>query len=123
LKSKARSIIFWCKKLFPSRTPGVLPKSLYGNQLITTAAAMRYLHGIPMGRVCEQTQMGPGSLVEIFHRLAGLFEPIPAPLIEQYRQAPVKHADETSSRTEGTMMSRWPGFSVSDAIQDGLLGV
>jgi transposase len=90
-----------CKRLFPSRAPGVLPKSLYGNQLITTAAVMHYLHGIPMGRVCEQTQIGPGSLVEIFHRLAKLFEKIPARLIEQYRQAPVKHADETSWRTDG----------------------
>ena len=96
-----------CKKLFPSRAPGVLPKSLYGNQLITTATVMHYLHGIPIGRVCEQTQMGPGSLVEIFHRLAGLFEKIPAHLIEQYRQAPVKHADETSWRTEGQNGYAW----------------
>jgi transposase len=96
-----------CKKLFPSRAPGVLPKSLYGNQLITTAAVMHYLHGIPMGRVCEQTQMGPGSLVEIFHRLARLFEKIPGQLIEQYRQAPVKHADETSWRTEGQNGYAW----------------
>jgi len=96
-----------CKKLFPSRAPGVLPKSLYGNQLITTATVMHYLHGIPMGRVCEQTQIGPGSLVEIFHRLAGLFDKIPAQLIEQYRQAPVKHADETSWRTEGQNGYAW----------------
>jgi transposase len=96
-----------CKKLFPSRAPGVLPKSFYGNQLITTAAVMHYLHGIPMGRVCEQTQMGPGSLVEIFHRLAGLFENIPPQLIEQYRQAPVMHADETSWRTEGQNGYAW----------------
>ncbi len=96
-----------CKKLFPSRAPGVLPKSLYGNQLITTAAVLHYLHGIPMGRVCEQVQIGPGSLVEIFHRLARLFEKIPGQLIEQYRQAPVKHADETSWRTEGHNGYAW----------------
>jgi transposase len=90
-----------CQKVFQAQAPAVLPKSLYGNQLITTAAVMHYLHGIPMGRVCEQTEMGPGSLVEIFHRLARLFEKIPARLIEQYRQALVKHADETSWRTEG----------------------
>jgi len=96
-----------CQKVFQARAPGVLPKSLYGNQLITTAAVMHYLHGIPMGRVCEQTQMGPGSLVEIFHRLAGLFEKIPARLIEQYRQTPVKHADETTWRTEGQNGYAW----------------
>ena len=89
-----------CQKVFQAHAPEVLPKSLYGNQLITTAAVMHYLHGIPMGRVCEQTEIGPGSLVEIFHRLAKLFEKVPAQLIEQYRQAPVKHADETGWRTE-----------------------
>ena len=96
-----------CQKVFQTHAPGVLPKSLYGNQLITTATVMHYLHGIPMGRVCEQTQIGPGSLVEIFHRLARLFEKIPPLLIEQYRQAPVKHADETSWRTEGQNGYAW----------------
>lgn len=96
-----------CQKVFQAHAPEVLPKSLYGNQLITTAAVMHYLHGIPMGRVCEQTEIGPGSLVEIFHRLAKLFDKIPAQLIEQYRQAPVKHADETSWRTEGQNGYAW----------------
>ncbi|MCX5908925.1 MAG: IS66 family transposase [Deltaproteobacteria bacterium] len=96
-----------CQKVFQTRTPEVLPKSLYGNQLITTAAVMHYLHGIPMGRVCEQTEMGPGSLVEIFHRLARLFEEVPGRLIQQYRQSPVKHADETTWRTEGQNGYAW----------------
>lgn len=38
-----------CKKAFGPRTPEVLPRSLYGNQLITTSVVMHYLHGIPMG--------------------------------------------------------------------------
>jgi transposase len=96
-----------CQKVFQVRAPAVLPKSLFGNQSITTAAVMHYLHGIPMGRVCEQTEMGPGSMVEIFHRLARLFEKIPAQLIEEYRQAPVKHADETTWRTEGQNGHAW----------------
>jgi len=96
-----------CQKVFRVQPPAVLPRSLYGNQLITTAAVMHYLHGIPMGRVCEQTEMGPGSLVEIFHRLAKLFENVPTGLIEEYRQAAVKHADETSWRTEGQNGYAW----------------
>jgi transposase len=96
-----------CQKVFQAHAPEVLPKSLYGDQLITMAAVMHYLHGIPMGRVCEQTEIGPGSLVEIFHRLAGLLEKVPAQLIEQYRQAPVKHADETTWRTEGQNGYAW----------------
>jgi transposase len=90
-----------CKKIFQPRAPGMLPKSLYGNQLMATVVAMHYLHGIPMGRVCEQTGVGPGSLVEIYHRMARLFEKVPAQLIEKYRQSAVKHADESGWRTDG----------------------
>jgi len=90
-----------CRKTFQPSAPGVLPKNLYGNQLLTTATVMHYLHGVPLGRVCEQLQVNPGTLVESFHRLAHLFSSVIPNLIEQYRLAPAKHADETSWRTEG----------------------
>jgi transposase len=90
-----------CRKIFQPLAPGVLPKNLYGNQLVTTATVMHYLHGVPLGRVCEQLQVNPGTLVEGFHRLAHLLASVIPKLIEQYRLAPAKHADETSWRTEG----------------------
>lgn len=96
-----------CRKAYHTPLPGVLPRSLYGNGLITTAVTMHYLHGIPMGRICEQIGIGPGSLVEVFHRLSRLFEHVPQGLIEQYRTAPVKHADETGWRTEGKNGYAW----------------
>jgi transposase len=96
-----------CRRIFQPRAPAVLPKSLYGNQLIATATTMHYLHGIPLGRVCEQTGLGPGSLVEIFHRVARLCASIPDQLMAEYRQAPVKHADETGWRTNGHNGYTW----------------
>lgn len=96
-----------CKRLFQPTPPGVLPKSLYGNQLITTATVMHYLHGIPLGRVCEQMQIGAGALVEIFHRLSRIFDQVPEQLAEIYRQSPVKHADETGWRTHGKNGYAW----------------
>ena len=96
-----------CRCTFAPTTPSVLPKSLYGNQALASAAAMHYLHGVPMGRVCEQMGIEPGSLVQMFHRLARLFQAVPERLIEQYRQSPVKHADETSWRTNGHNGYAW----------------
>lgn len=90
-----------CRKVFRGQPPSLLPKSLYGNQLIANAITMHYLHGIPLGRICEQIGIGPGSLVTIFHRIAQLFGGVPEKLIEVYRGSPVKHADETGWRTEG----------------------
>lgn len=90
-----------CRRSFRPRAPSVLPKSLFGNQLISTAVLMHYFHGVPLGRVCQQIGIEPGSLVEIFHRLARLPAKVPDKLIEQHRQSPVKHADETGWRTNG----------------------
>jgi transposase len=106
---KARRIIYrlptaycpCCKKTFRPCAPGVLPLSLYGNQLIATATTMHYLHGVPLGKVCEQIGINPGSLVDIFHRLSRLFKGVPDRLVERYRQSPVRHADETGWRTDG----------------------
>ena len=62
---------------------------------------MHYLHGIPMGRICEQIGIGAGSLGEVFHNPARLFASIVQRLIEEYRQSPVRHADETGWRING----------------------
>ena len=90
-----------CGKTYQDRAKSVLPKSLYGNQLVANAAVMHYLHGIPIGRVCEQIGLGAGSLVTILQRLARLFADVPERLIDIYRTSPVKHADETGWRTNG----------------------
>jgi len=96
-----------CQKSYQPPAPGVLPRSLYGNQLVATVATLHYLHGIPMGRITEQIGIGLGPLVKLFHRLAKLFSPIPNRLIEPYRHAPVKHADETGWRNDGQSGYVW----------------
>ena len=105
-----------CRKTFRGEPPGVLPRNLYGNQLMATATAMHYLHGIPLGRVCEQIGIGDGSLVDIFHRMGRLFEGVVPKLIEQYRVAPVKHADETTWRTDGKNGYAWLFATVDISI-------
>jgi transposase len=90
-----------CGRSFTVQAPGVLPRSLYGNQLIANAITMYYMYGLPMGRICESTGVGSGSLTEIFHRCGRLFAEVSRKLVEEYRVAPVKHADETGWRTDG----------------------
>jgi len=90
-----------CRRTVTPQAPGVLPKSLYGNQLIADAIEMHYLHGVPMGRISEHLEIGAGSLVKLFRRCADLFEALPSRLIQEYRKACVRHADETGWRTDG----------------------
>lgn len=96
-----------CHRAYQPPTPGVLPKNLYGNQLVATTATMHYLNGIPMGRIIEQIDIGLGPLIKIFHRLAKLFADVPDRLIEPYRQSLVKHADETGWRNDGQSGYVW----------------
>ena len=37
-----------CNKTVQARAPGVLPKTLVGNQLITQVVLLHYRHGIPL---------------------------------------------------------------------------
>ncbi len=90
-----------CRRGFQARPPGVLPKSLYGNQLLTHVAMQHYVYDVPLGRLEEQLGIGYGSLIAPLHRLARLFAPVIDRLVEEYRQSPIKHADETSWRTDG----------------------
>jgi len=79
----------------------VLPKSLYGNQLLTHIAVQHYVYGVPLGRLEAQTDIGYGSLIDSLHRLGRLFAAVPVRLLDEYRRAVVKHADETGWRTDG----------------------
>ena len=96
-----------CEKLKQSPIP-VLPRALYSNALLARVAVMHYLHGVPLGRVCEI--LGPeinlSGVLAALHRLAKIWKPAMAPLINEFRSSPVKHADETGWRIDGE-----PGWS------------
>jgi len=96
-----------CHRTFQARPPGVLSNNLLGNQLLATAVTMHYLHGMPLGRICQQFGLGLGTLIDNFHRLGKRFAEVPGRLIEQYRQAPVKHADETGWPDDGQRGYVW----------------
>lgn len=96
-----------CRRAVQARAPAVLPKALFGNQLAAQLVCLHYLHGIPLGRLGEQMGLSEGSLIEMLHRLAGLFQPVLPKLVEEFRRAPVRHADETAWRTDGHSGYAW----------------
>jgi transposase len=96
-----------CHRTFRARPKSVLPKSLYGNQLVASAAVMHYFHGVPIGRASEMTGVNHGSLIEIFHRLGQYFSPVMGALKEAYRTSLVRHADETGWRNDGQNGYAW----------------
>ena len=57
-----------------------------------------------------------GSLIKAMHQLGRILKDVPDQLIEEYRQAPMKHADETGWRTDGQSGYSWFFGSKDTAI-------
>lgn len=96
-----------CKRVFSAQAPAVLPKFLINNELLTHIAAEHYVEGVPMGRLEAQLKLNNGTLFQAMHHLARLLEPVPVRLIQEYRQAAVKFADETGWRNDGFNGYAW----------------
>ncbi len=97
-----------CKKTISAKPP-VLPRCLYGNQLIAQALYLYYGQLIPLGRIVEimGADVSTANLHAIFHRLSCIWKPAVDRLIMQYRREPVKHADETGWRSDGDNGYAW----------------
>lgn len=97
-----------CKKTVSAKPP-VLPRALYGNQLIAQALYLHYGQLIPLGRIVEIMggAVSTANLHAIFQRLSHIWNPAVDRLIMQYRREPVKHADETGWRSDGDNGYAW----------------
>jgi transposase len=96
-----------CNKWVQAKAPGVPPKGLFGDTLLAWVAEQHYLHGHTMGDVASRLGLHEGSLHVAMHQTAARLEPAMTRLVEDYRQAEVKHADETPWRTDGLNGYAW----------------
>jgi transposase len=70
-------------------------------------AVEHYIYGRTLGQSEKQTGVGYSSLVDALHQLSERLKEVPKALIQAYRRALVKHADETGWRTEGHNGYAW----------------
>jgi hypothetical protein len=96
-----------CRKLVRPSPPGVLPRALLSNRLLAHVAVQHYVYGVTLGQLDNQLDVGYGTLMGALHQVARLLEPACEQLVQDYRQAPVKHADETGWRTDGHNGYAW----------------
>jgi len=96
-----------CRRKVRPSTPGVFKKSLLGNRLLAHVAVQHYVFGVTLGQLEVQLGIGNGALHGAMHQLAQCLEPACRLLLEDYRQANVKHADETGWRTDGRNGYAW----------------
>ena len=115
----ARGYCSCCQKTV--RAPvSCLPKSMIGNQLHAETIVQHYFDGITAGKVCQMMggKINDGTLLGSFHRIGNLFAPASLGLIKDYRKTKVRHADETSWRTDGQSGYSWSFCSQYTTIFD-----
>jgi transposase len=96
-----------CRRNVAARAPGVLGRNLLSNRFIAHVAVEHYLHGVTLGHLQSQLQMGEGTLIGALHQVARRLEPALSRLTGEYRRSPVKQADETGWRTDGHNGYAW----------------
>jgi len=96
-----------CQTYLQAKVSSLLPKMLLSNELLAEVVESHYVHGIPLGRITARLQVNYSTIINSLHRLGQLFAPCLASLIEEYRQAMVRHADETTWRVDGANGYCW----------------
>ena len=100
-----------CKRTYAGRPPHVLPRVGLGNRLGAQAVWDMTVAGIPMRRLARRLGIKYGSLKSFVSCAADLLEPAMDRLLEDFRAAAVKHADETTWRCDGKNGYAWGFFS------------
>jgi hypothetical protein len=96
-----------CNRIFRAKAPGVLPKGLFSNRLLSIIAVQHYVYGTTLGQLEKQLGIGYGAVVSAMHGLAQRLRPAIGKLVKEYRASFVKHADETGWRTDGRGGYAW----------------
>jgi transposase len=89
------------------RAARLVPKSSLGVSVWARVLLDKYLHGIPLQRICARLAdtglaVAPGTVVGGLRRLLPLFAPVQAELLQMQLADRLVHADET----------RWPVFAL-----------
>ncbi|MGH7450384.1 MAG: IS66 family transposase [bacterium] len=96
-----------CRQIFRAKAPDVLPKFKLSNSVLAHVATEHYLHQVTLGHLAMRLNINEGTLIDALHHLAQRFQAVPPRLIAEYRDALVKHADETGWPIDGRNGYAW----------------
>ena len=90
-----------CNRQVSQKVRGVLPRFSVANPLLAQNVMDRFVYGMTVGTISARTGIGKGTLFSEYARLSEILKPCTERLLELYRLAPVKGADETTWRCDG----------------------
>ncbi len=96
-----------CRTVVESPFDEALPASQLSNNLLAHIIGQHYEHHVPLSRICDQLGLHIGTVTGALHKAADLFQPAVKQLEQDFLAAPVKHADETTWRSNGNSGYAW----------------
>lgn len=100
-----------CGCYHESEVPGVMPYFAFSNDLIAQILVDHFGNGIPLGTLARRAKVKKSALRHMAHRVAEMLEGGVEELLEEFRAAPVKHADETPWACDGKNGYAWGFFT------------
>ena len=96
-----------CRQILSAKVENVMPRMSMSNELIVEVAGQHYILGRTLGQISERFGVNYATLSEALKRVGKMIEPSFERLKSDYRKAEIRHADETSWRTDGSGGYSW----------------
>lgn len=96
-----------CGKEIVSRSPYAFPKAKYSNNFIGVLLDEAFGNLMPFGTIAERYSINKGTLIDIFHRMANIFNPVFQYVRESIASSHIVHADETTWSVDGNRAYSW----------------
>ncbi len=96
-----------CRTIVSGRVGNALARVALSNELVVEVAEQHYVLGRTMGQIAERFGINYSTLGESLKRVGKLLEPSLERLTTDYCSSFVRHADETSWRTDGGNGYSW----------------
>ena len=103
----ARKVCPNCRRIESGKVGNTFARMSLSNELIGEVAEQHYVLGRTLGQIAERFALNYATLSESLKRLGKLLEPTLKGLKRDYRQAALRHADETGWRTDGGNGYSW----------------
>ena len=102
-----RKICPKCRTIVSGRVGNALARVALSNELVVEVAEQHYVLGRTLGQIAERFEINYSTLADSLKRVGKLLEPSLERLKTDYRASFVRHADETSWRTDGGNGYSW----------------
>lgn len=89
------------------RVGNAMPRASLSNELMVEIAEQHYVLGRSLGQIAERFSINDATISSSLKRIGSQLKPCLEKLIKDYRAALVRHADETSWRTDGAGGWSW----------------